>query len=330
MKTISGSRMLVAPWLFLSAVLPMSLGAKERARSQQRSPNAAITWTQEQIVQRVVTARAGRKLTPESWPDGARVAVALTFDVDNETLALARGNTAPVALSAGEFGAVTGLPRVLDLLDRHDVPASFYIPAVSAILHPQMIEAIVRRGRHEIGVHGWIHEDLVALNDAAEEGRLLQQAIDYLTEATGRQPVGYRAPSWAFSPYTLDQLRAAGFLYDSSMMAMDEPYEVISHGEATGLVELPVDWILDDYPYFGATVSGSMPSGEEMVKVFMDEFDAAYDEGTMLMLTFHPHVIGHRSRMKYLDRLVSYMKSRPGVWFATGEQIANYVKRPAG
>jgi peptidoglycan/xylan/chitin deacetylase (PgdA/CDA1 family) len=179
-------------------------------------------------------------------------------------------------------------------------------------------------------VHGWIHEDLVALNDAEEEGRLLQQAIDYLTEVTGRRPVGYRAPSWAFSPYTLDQIREAGFLYDSSMMARDEPYEVISHGEATGLVELPVDWILDDYPYFGASVSGSMPSGEEMVKVFMDEFDAAYDEGTMLMLTFHPHVIGHRSRMKYLDRMVSYMKSRPGVWFATGEQIANYVKRPAG
>ena len=114
------------------------------------------------------------------------MAVSLSFDVDNETLSLERGNTAPVTLSAGEFGAMSGLPRVLDLLDRHDVSASFYIPAVSAMLHPTMIPEILERGRHEIGVHGWIHEDLVALDDAAEEERLLRQSIDYMTAVTGR------------------------------------------------------------------------------------------------------------------------------------------------
>ena len=311
-------------------LLAAALVCPASAPSQERTMEPSVEWTDAQILQRVATVRAGRRLTPENWPGGARVAVNLSFDVDNETLSLERGNTAPVTLSAGEFGAMSGLPRVLDLLDRHDVSASFYIPAVSAMLHPTMIPEILERGRHEIGVHGWIHEDLVALDHAAEEERLLRQSIDYLTAVTGRRPRGYRAPSWAFSPHTLDQIREAGFLYDSSLMAMDEPYELLSNGEATGIVELPVDWILDDYPYFGASASGSLPSGEEMVKVFIDEFDAAYDEGTILMLTFHPHVIGHRSRMKHLDRLVSYMKSRPGVWFATGEQIADYVKRQAG
>ena len=124
----------------------------------------------------------------------------------------------------------------------------------------------------------------------------------------------------------LELLLKHGFAYDSSMMGMDEPYELVSNGKPTGIVELPVEWILDDYPYFGASVSGALPSPEEVIKVYRDEFDAAHNEGTLLMLTFHPHVIGHRSRMKHLDQLVAYMKSRPRVWFATAEQIANYVK----
>ena len=284
-------------------------------------------WTEEQLQRAVAPVRAGRKLTPASWPGGTKVAVCLSFDVDNESFTLARGNTAPVVLSAGEFGAIIGLPRVLDLLGRHEIPASFYIPAVSAMLHPQMIKDIVKSGRHEVGVHGWIHENLLELNDAAEEERLLTQAIDYLTKATGTKPVGYRAPSWAFSQYTMGLIRKAGFTYDSSLMAMDEPYELMSDGQATGLIELPVDWILDDAPYFGS--SGSLPSPELIFQAYKDEFDLAYQEGTMFMLTMHPHVIGHRSRIVHLERLIAYMKSKPGVWFATAAQIAGAVKGAA-
>lgn len=162
-----------------------------------------MKWTDEQIGERVDTVRAGRKLTPESWRDGARVAVCLSFDVDNETLSLPRGNTAPVTLSAGEFGAMTGLPRVLELLDSHDIPASFYIPAVSAMLHPQMLEEITKRDRHEVAVHGWIHENLRALDDAAEEERLLTQAIDYLTRTTGKRPVRIPCPVLGLQPVHL-------------------------------------------------------------------------------------------------------------------------------
>ena len=296
------------------------------AISQQESglTNPGAKWTDEQLRQAVAPARVGRKLTPRKWPNDARVAVCLSFDVDNESYLLAQGETSPTTLSAADFGAETGLARILALLDRHQIAASFFIPAVSALIHPQQIPAIMKSGRHEIAVHGWIHEWLPTINDAAEEERLLNKAIDYLTKATGKRPVGYRAPSWAFSPHTLDLIRKAGFLYDSSLMAMDEPYEVMSNGQATGLVELAIDWTLTETPYLGR--GGTLPSPDRLFQLYKEEFDGAYEEGTLFVLTLHPHVTGHRAPMRYLDELIRYMKSKPGVWFATGEQIARYVK----
>ena len=116
-------------------------------------------------------------------------------------------------------------------------------PAVSALLHPEMIPAIMKSGRHEIGVHGWIHEFPPAIGSAEEEERLLNQAIEYLTKQTGKRPVGYRAPAWAFSENTLPLIRKAGFFYDSSLGSMDEPYEIVSNGQPTGMVELAIDWL---------------------------------------------------------------------------------------
>src|SRR5258708_2795735 len=117
-------------------------------------------WTEDQLRQAVAPARVGRKLTPKSWPGNARVAVCLSFDVDNESFLLARGETSPTTLSAADFGAQTGLGRILRLLDRNQIPASFFIPAVSAVIHPEMIPAILQSGRNEIGVHGCFHEFL--------------------------------------------------------------------------------------------------------------------------------------------------------------------------
>jgi hypothetical protein len=109
---------------------------------------------------------------------------------------------------------------------------------------------------------------------------------------------------------------------------MDEPYEVVSNGEPTGLVELAIDWTLTETPYLGR--GGTLPSPELLFQLYRDEFDAAYEERTMLVLTLHPHVTGHRAPMHHLERLVAYMKSKPGVWFATHEQIARYVKQNPG
>lgn len=311
----------------LSCALVVTVPAVVFVQEPPPRPQPGTKWTQEQIRQAVAPMRSGRKLTPKQWPNGNRVAVCLSWDVDNETFDLAAGITAPVTLSQGEYGATEGMPRILALYDRYNIPGSFFIPAVTGVLYPEIIPDIVKRGRHEIGVHGWIHESLPDINDAAEEERLLNQAIDFLTKASGKRPVGYRAPAWAFSKYTLDQIRKAGFQYDSSAMGMDEPYELMSNGQATGMVELPVDWILDDYPYFIS--SGALPAPELIFKVYQDEFDQAYKEGTMFMLTMHPMITGHRSRLMYLDKFIAYMKSKPGVWFATAQQIADYVKQNA-
>jgi peptidoglycan/xylan/chitin deacetylase (PgdA/CDA1 family) len=310
-------------WLLLCALPLLSLRIPSFAQ-QIPQPGTKLSPDQLKAQLRVT---AGKRLRPQAWPNGARVAVSLSFDVDNVSASLARGELAPVALSRGEYGAVDGLPRILKLLDKHKIPASFFIPAVSDILHPQLIKDIMASGRHEIGVHGWIHENLIQLNNEAEEKRLLDQAIAHLTKVTGKRPVGYRAPSWAFSPFTLGQIVNAGFLYDSSLMASDDAYEVVLDGKATGLVELPIEWILDDYPVLNLP-GGVMASPDDVERVFRSEFDVAYEEGGLFILTMHPHVTGHRSRIAGLEKLILHMKTHGSrVWFATHEEVARHVKR---
>ncbi len=285
-------------------------------------------WTEERIFSTVSEVRAGRSLQPEGWPGGARVAVLLSFDVDNETVFLRFGEPTIGTLSQGEYGARVGLGRVLDVLDRDSIPASFFIPAISLRLHPEMVDAIKRAGHHEFGVHGWIHEMNTSLT-AERERELLVRAIEELTNLTGYRPVGYRAPSWNFSPHTLGIVRELGFLYESSLMADDRPYEIVANGEPTGLVELPVDWILDDAPLLNPR-GDRYSSPREVLQVYIDEFDRAYEEGTMFLLTMHPHYIGHRSRIVILERLIEHMRSKSGVWFATHRQAAEYVRQQAG
>lgn len=312
----------------LSVVATICLLALSTARAQQQAPNQPGTkWTEEQLRQAIELARVGRKLTPKTWPNKSRVAVCLSFDTDTEAPLLRDGTTSPTTMSASDFGAESGVPRILKMLDRYQIPATFFVTGVDAMLHPDMLQAILKSGRHEVGVHGWIHEFTPRL-DAGEEERLLDQAIEYLTKATGKRPAGYRAPSWAFSSATLDLIVKKRFLYDSSLQALDEPYEIVSRGTSTGLVELAIDWTLTETPYLGQ--NGRMPSPTLLYQLYKEEFDGAYNEGTLFVLTLHPYLSGHRAPMQHLDAFVAYMKSKPGVWFATAEQIARYVKDTAG
>ncbi len=273
--------------------------------------------------------RAGRSLQPDTWPNGARVAVLLSFDVDNDTIAIARNETPSLgAMSQGEYGARVGLRRVVNLVDEHAIPASFFIPAVSLVIAPQMVDVIQASGRHEFGVHGWIHELNTEL-DADTARELVTRAVAYLEQATGARPLGYRAPSWNFSPNTLDIIRGLGFLYDSSLMADDRPYELTVHGEPTGMIELPVEWILDDAPLMNPR-GNSYTAPRDLLQVYIDEFDKAYEEGTMFLLTTHPHIIGHRSRIVILEELIAHMQAKGDVWFATHQQVAEYVRDQAG
>jgi len=304
----------------------LGIGLTLDAQSPQTNPLPGTKLSIDELKKQMFHVSAGKRLKPPSWPGGARVAVSLSFDVDNATATLSTGTMDYEVISRGEYGAVDGLPRILRMLDTHQVPASFFIPAVSIALHPDMVKQIDVAGRHEIGIHGWIHERQPLLNNEQEELRLLTQSIDLLTKAMGKRPVGYRAPSWQFSFWTMKQVKDAGFLYDSSLMASDDAYELLLDGQRTGVVELPIERILDDFPYFGGGANGSDPSLQTVFEVFQSEFDVAYEERGLYVLTMHPHITGHRSRVALLDRLIRHIKSKPGVWFATHEQVARHVK----
>ncbi|MEU6643379.1 polysaccharide deacetylase [Saccharomonospora sp. NPDC046836] len=267
--------------------------------------------------------RAGANLTPPSWPGGARVAVALSFDADHETIPLRDADTSPGRLAQGEYGARAAVPRILRLLTEFDVQASFFVPAVSALLHPAEIEAYVAAG-HEIAAHGWIHERNTLLSPA-DELDLTARACDTLERLSGTRPVGIRTPSWDFSESTLDIIRQLGLRYDSSLMADDEPYELLADGVPTGVVELPVEWIRDDMPYLGMERHSALrpyTPPRALLEIWRDEFDAAYADGGLFQLTLHPHVIGHRSRLVVLRRLLEHIADHSGVWFGTHADVA--------
>jgi len=299
------------------------------ANGQEQKPEKPWLLPQDQVNSIVNAVRAGKELTPSAWPDGARVAVALSFDFDAETNALRDGQYSPGGLSQGEYAARVAVPRILALLDKYRIPASFFVPAVTALLHPAEIKAIVSKGRHEVGLHGWIHERNSLLTED-DERTLMKKSFDTLKQMSGKAPVGIRTPSWDFSASTLKLIRELGLLYDSSLMADDRPYEILEAGKPTGVVELPVEWLLDDYPYFGfERYSDVRPhiTPNEVFEIWSAEFDKAYEEGTLFVLTMHPKFIGHRSRILMLEKLIQHILAKKYAWFATHEAVARYVKK---
>lgn len=272
--------------------------------------------------------RAGQRLVPASWPGGAHAAVAISFDSDHETAALRTGDVHPGRLSQGEYGSRVAAIRILALLERFGVPASFFVPAVSALLHPEEVKSYVAAG-HEIGLHGWIHEWNTELS-RQDERELLQRSAEVLEQLTGSAPTGIRTPAWDFSEHSLGLISEMGLIYDSSLMADDEPYELLSDGEPTGIVEIPVEWIRDDAPYLTLNASRGIrpsPAPRALLQPWIDEFEAAYTEKGLFQLTLHPHVIGHRSRLVVLEELLGHIASRSGIWYATHHQLATVCRQ---
>lgn len=270
--------------------------------------------------------RAGRALQPTRWPNGNRCAVALSFDCDHETFELGGGGTAVGRLSWGEYGRRVGVPRILDVLGRHDVPASFFMPAVCALIDPTETGRI-RDAGHEVGMHGWIHENNSRLDEATER-KLMQKAFDVLADQLGSPPVGFRSANWDLSPHTIPIVRELGLLYDSSLMADDSCYELLLDGEASGIVEVPVEWLRDDAVYLlfnRQPATRPWMSPDDVFAIFKRELDAAHAEGGIFQLVMHPFVIGYRSRVWILDELIRYAKSLGGTWFGTHADVARWV-----
>lgn len=275
--------------------------------------------------------RAGRSLKPASWPGGARCAVALSFDSDHETNELRDGGKSIGRLSQGEYGSRRGVPRIRALLDRHGVKASFFVPGVSASLHPDEQKSLVDDG-HEVALHGWIHE-VNTLVPPAQERELMLRAADTLERITGVRPVGMRTCSWDYSPTTLSIAEELGLIYDSSLFSDDDPYEIVTNGRATGIVELPVEWIRDDAPYlamnrFGSARPYTPPTA--VLDIFLREFEGAYAEGGLFLLTMHPHISGYRSRIFILEELLKRIAEKGDCWVATHADIARHCASQAG
>jgi peptidoglycan-N-acetylglucosamine deacetylase len=261
------------------------------------------------------------------WPDNRRCAAMLCFDVDGETTALSEDMALAqrrTLMSQCEYGPHIGVPRLLGLLAHLEVPATFFIPAYIAERHPRMVEAVAAAG-HEIGLHGYLHEKLAYLSEAQEESILLH-SIEILTRLTGSRPVGYRAPWFEINPWTPELLARHQIAYCASEMGDDVPYF-----HANGLVEIPGQWLLEDWEQFAFNADpawGFVP--ENCAKVFdlwWREFEAMYDFGCCFVLTLHPWLSGRPSRVRLLEDLVAAMREKPGVWFAQGHEIAGYFRK---
>jgi len=293
-------------------------------------PQEPWEWPEEQWRRLVNQVRAGESYRPRSWAGGARCAVALSFDSDHETNELRDGGKSIGRMCWGQYGNRVGVPRILRLLAAHGVKATFYVPAVAALLHPDEQRRVIAEG-HEIGIHGWIHELNSVLPYAAERELMLRSA-DTLEKITGKRAVGLRTPSWDFSPNTLRLEKELGLAYDSSLMADEDCYELLLDGEPTGIVELPVEWVRDDAVYFMMHRHSSLrpyTPPRDVLDIFRREFDAAWDEHGIFQLTCHPHVIGYRSRIWILDELIRHAKAKGSVWFATHAEIVDWARTHA-
>jgi peptidoglycan-N-acetylglucosamine deacetylase len=256
-----------------------------------------------------------------------RIAVFLTFDIDAETLWTSRDKQnpiGPVMLSQGYYGPEVGLPRILSLLKRWDLPATFFVTGYVADRYADECRQIVEHG-HEIGHHNYSHE-WPARTPHDEERKAFAQGMESLYRLTGSYPEGYRAPGWEFSDITFDLLRENGMRYSSNMMDGEFPYEFLCRGERTGIFELPCSWILDDAAFFmhGLTYGAPMFPASHVFEQWQDEFDGMYaDEGERVyVLTMHPQIIGRPSRMALLERLIAYIRTKPGAeFFSCGSYV---------
>jgi peptidoglycan/xylan/chitin deacetylase (PgdA/CDA1 family) len=263
------------------------------------------------------------------WPEGKVAAASFTFDVDAESAVL-WGNEAAGArmsvMSHQAYGPLVGIPRILDLLDRHQIPSTFFVPGHTAHRYPAAVRSIVAAG-HEIAHHGYLHEQPTALT-LDEEIEALDRGLEALAEVAGVRPSGYRAPMWDLSWRTPGLLAERGFLYDSSLMDADIPYELEVGSQS--LVEIPIQWALDDWEQYcylpDIAGSGLIESPRKARELWQLEFDALRNAGACWVLTNHPFLSGRASRAVELGDLMRYVVEHTDVWTTSLGAIAEHVR----
>ncbi len=267
------------------------------------------------------------------WPNGARCAVAICFDVDAESAVLqvdekyARHAT---TMTHQAYGPRVGVPRLLEQLRKAEVKATFFVPGFTAELYPDTVRRIVADG-HEVGWHGYLHE-LPGELPVEEQRAIIERSAELLEPLTGTRPVGYRAPWWQLSLESPDLLAVAGFEYDSSLMDDDVPYLLGS--DAGTLVELPVHWSFDDWEQYGFFIDpplgDSLESPTKLLQIWQEEFEVFFEEGLLQVLTMHPFLTGRPARSRIIGRFVEFARELGDVWFATGKELADHARTVLG
>jgi len=255
-------------------------------------------------------------------PEGKSIAVNFGFDFDACSVWFSIGLKTQAGMSRGEFGAEVGTPRILNLLDKYDIKATFFTPGHTADTFPEICKEVVKRG-HEVAYHGYAHEAVSGLS-AEEEERIMKMGIEALSRI-GVKPHGYRSPSWDYSPNTLKLIEKYGFKYDSSLMANDlYPYhpryceihldKANVFGPPSKVIEIPPSWFLDDFPpseyiKVGSARSLGLRSVDELYDRWTSIFDYAVDNcpGAVFALTNHPQTIGRAHTIQLLERVIQHV-----------------------
>lgn len=268
-----------------------------------------------------------------NWPNGKKCAISFSFDVDADSswrqklLKEGLDENEPVVRSIGKYGINRGLPRILALLRKHAIRATFFVPGVIAENYTESIMKIVEDG-HEIAHHGYDHVPPTSLSELGQVEEIVK-GKEALKRVLNVEPTGYRCPGENLGKKTLEALVENGIKYDSSMMGDDMPYKVDVNGKY--IVELPWKWISDDFIFYGYNSSPPLANKKAppvdprtVTQIWKDEFDVLYEEGLYFMVLGHPHQIGQPSRMKALEDFITYVKSRDDVWIATGMEITEH------
>lgn len=272
-------------------------------------------------------------MTEMRWPEGKVAAAAFTFDVDAESAILWNNEAVGARMSVMShqaYGPLVGIPRILDLLDRHQIASTFFVPGHTADRYPEAIRSIVAAG-HEIAHHGYLHEQPTALT-LEQEIDALDRGLAALADVAGVRPTGYRAPMWDLSWRTPALLAERGFLYDSSLMDADHPYELaITPGAGESIVEIPIQWALDDWEQYcflpDVSGSGLIESPLKARELWQLEFDGIRRVGGCWVLTNHPFLTGRPSRAAALDDLMRYVLDHDDVWTTSLGDIAEHVRQ---
>jgi peptidoglycan-N-acetylglucosamine deacetylase len=259
------------------------------------------------------------------WLGESAALVLLTFDVDAETPVLAAGDQYAAHLSTMShqaYGPRVGLPRILAMLGRRRLPATFFFPGLTAERWPGAVEQVLEAG-HEVALHGHTHRTPTALAPD-EQLRELERGMAALARV-GAVPAGYRAPLWSTTAVTLEALGRHGIRYDSSLFDDDRPY--LLDTPSGRLAELPVHWSLDDWeqyvyvpePDLGHTIN--RPSA--VAGLWIEELDAMRGTRSLCVLTCHPFASGRPSRVAAIERFIDFAESSGDVAFARADAVAD-------